>query len=837
MTQPAHRRLLDVALTASARRIDLASAEERDRARKARQRSDWQQTAWSYYDTLGEVWFAHRFVGNAISRVRLHVAWQPNPGQPPVLLDPDDPDLSPEMQAVAASSAAELLRLDSNPAGGISGMMRDLATNIALVGEAHLLGETALDEDSLDGEVWRVCSNDELRADDRGWLYVDTPGTEGRRIDPATSTMIRVWRRHPRWADWPDSPMRAAAGICEELQYLTQAMRGSSLSRLHAGLLAVPDELTFPALDTDPDYGQGADDPFTMALMTAMLAPISDPESAASVVPLMVRGPAEALKELRRLDLSRPIDAVQAAQRDELIGRLATAIDLPPEVLRGMTDANHWTAWQIDEQTFRAHLEPLVLVIVQGLTVGYLRPMLAAQGLDPRAALVWYDESELTGQGNDFEQARVMHDKYVVSDAYLRRRGGAADDDAPDDDELARRIATQSGLGVDVVATLLEQTGLLPPNTLADTVAIVDQPGAAPPSTPPAGGTPPGAPPETTGPPPLVAAAARTSIGRELVEIDRMLRVRLQQAADDAVRRMLDRAGAKLRRRLQADKPLAASMKQVPNERLAAALGRDRVLSLGVEEQALIDRELGSLQSTYRQLTRRAYRQADRVMVRYGYEPTWDDASLQARADESIDKGWLILAAGVAGLATSLLFAPSLAAPVPDGVAGVGTLPDGTPAPPGVTLPAAGEWDDTTLVQAGLVRESLAVAGGAPAEAATGTESFAGPEGRPSGGIATGDLLLGAWADAIGIMPTGWRWLYGDPAARRTPFEPHEALDLVEFATWSDDVLANPDGWPDGDYYRPGDHLGCLCDFEPIFGAADGTDTTTDAASAADEEG
>jgi hypothetical protein len=63
--------------------------------------------------------------------------------------------------------------------------------------------------------------------------------------------------------------------------------------------------------------------------------------------------------------------------------------------------------------------------------------------------------------------------------------------------------------------------------------------------------------------------------------------------------------------------------------------------------------------------------------------------------------------------------------------------------------------------------------------------------------------------------------VYGDPSARSAPFEPHEALDGVDFETWDDPVLANEEGWPDTDFYAPGDHFGCLCDFEVRFAEAE----------------
>jgi hypothetical protein len=60
-------------------------------------------------------------------------------------------------------------------------------------------------------------------------------------------------------------------------------------------------------------------------------------------------------------------------------------------------------------------------------------------------------------------------------------------------------------------------------------------------------------------------------------------------------------------------------------------------------------------------------------------------------------------------------------------------------------------------------------------------------------------------------------WVYGDPAARLQPFEPHHALDGATFSTWSDPVLVNASPWPSVSHFYPGDHGGCLCSWAPVL--------------------
>lgn len=91
----------------------------------------------------------------------------------------------------------------------------------------------------------------------------------------------------------------------------------------------------------------------------------------------------------------------------------------------------------------------------------------------------------------------------------------------------------------------------------------------------------------------------------------------------------------------------------------------------------------------------------------------------------------------------------------------------------------------------------------------------------PPGGVATGTIVMGAFRDALQILPSGWQWVYGYPDRE---FEPHALLEGQEFSSWEDDVLLNDGDWPDVTYFAPGDHIGCSCSFIAMF-ASDRGDT------------
>jgi hypothetical protein len=76
-------------------------------------------------------------------------------------------------------------------------------------------------------------------------------------------------------------------------------------------------------------------------------------------------------------------------------------------------------------------------------------------------------------------------------------------------------------------------------------------------------------------------------------------------------------------------------------------------------------------------------------------------------------------------------------------------------------------------------------------------------------------MMTGVLADKDAYV-NGFVWVYGP--ARRRSFEPHLLLDGREFTNFDDPRLANDYGWPETSHYYPGDHNGCVCDFEPIVG-------------------
>src|SRR5690606_40504721 len=125
----------------------------------------------------------------------------------------------------------------------------------------------------------------------------------------------------------------------------------------------------------------------------AMSTPIEDETSAASVVPLLVRGPAELGKDLKHITFSRPFDEQMVHRADRVLDRILQGLDVPKDTVTGLANVKYSNAVQIDESLYKAHIEPMLLLLADAFTVVYLRPALIKDGwsqADVSRVAVWY---------------------------------------------------------------------------------------------------------------------------------------------------------------------------------------------------------------------------------------------------------------------------------------------------------------------------------------------------------------------------------------------------------------------------------------------------------------
>jgi uncharacterized protein YejL (UPF0352 family) len=527
------------ALTAAAARVPLNDKGEAEyfKNRRSSTSSAWQSEAWEYYDAIGEIKYAFNLVASVVSRIRLYAAVVDNPAEAPVSVR----NSSTVDQQLAAAAERALARLDS-AYGGQAGLLRDAALNLSVTGECYLVQMPARPGSGIP-ESWDIRSVDEVQVDSkqnyaiaprRDFLPGGQSGSSGNQRGlislPNKAFVGRIWRAHPRFSDEADSSLRGLLDLCAELLLLNRTFRATARSRLNAGALYLPDGLSVAA-SADPDYPyddttdlepgltpEESQDEFEDALIDAMTTPIRDEDSASAVVPLIIRGPAELGDKIKQFKFERSFDPALAERSDRVLERILQGLDVPKDIITGLANVKYSNAMQIDESLYKSHIEPLMLLIADALTVAYLRPYLIASGFneaDVDRLVIWYDPSQVSTRNDRAADADAGFDKMAVSYDTWRRTHGFSEADAPSPDEVALRMIIEKGM---ISPELAEAVlGAIAPNVINASRAAQQSQSVAPippevaqmlqGGQPPAGapGAPPAAPPDLAEPEPAQA--------------------------------------------------------------------------------------------------------------------------------------------------------------------------------------------------------------------------------------------------------------------------------------------------------------------------------------------
>ncbi len=712
---------------------------------------NWQERLWEIYEQLGPVHYGVNFKRNSAQKIDYFIAEQ----------DDDEPARSNDTKA---NEALERL-------GDITAIVSEFVAHKNVAGEGYLVGQ-----ERDDVETWDVWSTLEVKQAQQA-LKRHPESVEPLRED---DFLLRVWQPSPKNHAEPDSALRSVQQQCEQLLLLNEQIGAVAMSRLSAGFFTVPSELSFAkAPEEDPDTGANASgDPFMDEVIQIMVNPITDGESAARVAPAVLRGPAQYLGNdvLRHITFGREIDETFADMREELLRQIAAGLDLPPEIILGKAELNHWSSWDVDESAAKLHVDPDVLQILHGLTRGYLWPTLEAMGVsDPRKWIIWRDYSDLTSRPMSIDQAHNLAKDNILTGTEVR---AVANLPPEEETELAPAdIASRSeAVGVYYRAgfepeAILSALGLPPiahtgvaPVTVQSEADVDDVPNEAP-----------AGPENVDRSPPALVAAPQPLNG--LADIDAMLLARVIEAAEAAANRALERAGAKVRAKAKKDRELSALISGVANDKVTLTLGQRRIEQLQLTADQLVPAD------TFDPLTERLL-----ALIESAQDETRRELSalFGTEVEESTEEEDRISAidifiAALIGLVVARLFT---------------TSPDLDPA-------ETGEIGDS-IASGEIVYQLLTTAGGTP------PAGFAPDSPR---GLALGQRTRALLVDKGFLIETE-TWRYG-LQPRRTEFDPHKALDGFKTDNKEDPRLRSDTQWLGVTHYFPGDHRGCLCAWVP----------------------
>lgn len=444
-------------LTAAARRI------QGRKLRRTTTGMGWDTESWYHFNTCGELHFLATTVANALSQVELYPARRLDDGWE--RLDDDNDPAVIALDALAGDSPT-----------GMAELLRRFALNLFVAGDSYLVGHPH--EDVRDGEVtlgayvdreaviaepqqldlsslcWKVYAAREVRQDS-GRIRV-----AGREFNEDDCVIVRVWRPHPADMHAADSPVRAALPLLRELEALTKYVSAITDSRFAgAGIVWMPNGAARVLGGAAPEDNEP--DQFIIDVMDSMIEPIKNRDAASSVVPIFATLPDDIAWQPTHMSFASALDSAAMDLRTEAIRRLALSLDAPPEVLLGMGQSNHWSAFQLAEDFVKLHILPVVGMIRDALVREYLRPVLEANGItNPQDYTIEADPSALTLRPNRSAEAMSLNAAGLITDAAAREALGFGEEDAPEVNAAVDEAVTLALELVKNAPSLAQEPGL-----------------------------------------------------------------------------------------------------------------------------------------------------------------------------------------------------------------------------------------------------------------------------------------------------------------------------------------------------------------------------------------
>lgn len=433
-------------------------------------------------------------------------------------------------------------------AGWHSGVVRQVTTNLFVAGEFDYIAGP--------DEKWAVVS---VIHPDRGDL-----------LEESSVRITGLWP-HPADPRRPDAPLFGVLPVLSDMDWLNRLSRSQSASRVSSrGIMGVAEGL---------EFANGGD--FWTQWEAAVRARMRNPED---VSPVMLRGAADlieqsgkGMKGLSWLIPDFPYDQRIDERMDKLVQRLAYGLPVPPEILLGMQAQSRATAFQVEENSYRAHIEPpanLVAAIPQQALSLVLE--------DVGAVTVEPDPTELLARHHSTTDTKDAFDRGAVSFAFLREALNIPPDAEPSEEDI---------LLMERLAGVANSPAAGDPGRQA-----AEEPVNA--AVGPIDGEP-------------LSPAALDDLSEALAAIDNSLRLELSGSTQQATERARERIGARARSH---DELRGQVPRTVPNGEVAAHLGASTLSDYGVTVADEIERAIEPLSRWWRSRLREAFNDVTEVL-------------------------------------------------------------------------------------------------------------------------------------------------------------------------------------------------------------------------------
>jgi len=391
----------------------------------------WQREAYGFYNVIGEVAYVISKTADTVAMCDIV----------PIV---DDESIAPGgWRETPDDRVLRVWKAFTGARGDKKELYRKAAMHYQIGGESFLVGSNIKDRHGLEGGVlWQFLSPLEITVEGGGRSVKRTYNYAGMQpVELKDTYVARLWRSAPDFEQQPDSALKHSLPIMNELVLLSQVVDAIAKTRLPAGILFVPDEMSFGSYDETEDDSDETDDidPLTQELTEQLTAVVENRASAASLVPLIMRGPAEFADKIKLIDVARDLDKAFIDLRIHLLSRLATSLDIPPEMMTGVGGLNHWSSFNIDSNFVNRHVKPIGESLAEFLTTAYLRPMLIQfEGMTDEEAATFslhFDPAKVVARADTGPNARLAFDRGEIKAVAFLRENGLDEADAPDREE------------------------------------------------------------------------------------------------------------------------------------------------------------------------------------------------------------------------------------------------------------------------------------------------------------------------------------------------------------------------------------------------------------------
>lgn len=404
-------------------------------AAKSGNAEEWQKVAWDYYDKVGELRYGANWIANVGAQAMLFAGRR-------------GPDGNISRSAPSSIEARTLSDFFGGPEGQ-QGMLRSMSLHLTVAGEGYLVQRDPYEGEETegkavgsDGSIYECLGTAEVSYSGDTWYVRKHDGSNHALTED--DVIIRVWLPHPKDHSKADSPVKGVLGTLSEICLYDAHIKAQASSRLlGGGVMFVPAEMTLPPpKEMVDEVGDGVTpstaDVFMWNLIKAMEASKGAEGGPASVAPVTITAPGEHIGNIKHLTFWSELDEKVIEMRQDAIIRLARGMDLPPEIFLGTGEMNRWGAWQVEESSIKAHVEPVLSIITTAITVDFLR-----EGTGIPNVVVEADTSKLRLRPNRSKEAVELYDRGVLKREALIRETGFAPDDISDEEELRRWILLQ----------------------------------------------------------------------------------------------------------------------------------------------------------------------------------------------------------------------------------------------------------------------------------------------------------------------------------------------------------------------------------------------------------